>query len=245
MKRRLDNFLVERGDAETRAKARDAIRRGAVTVDGQVARKAGQSVDEANTISLAKDALAYVSRGGLKLAAALSHFSVAVAGRRALDVGASTGGFTDALLQNGAASVIAVDVGRNQLHPKLRRDHRVKAHDETDIRALLPTQCPQPVDIIVADVSFISLLAVLPAAIRYAAENADLIALIKPQFELGPGYLGKGGVVKDGVHHREAIEKVSTFLAALPDWHVDGVIRSPIAGGSGNVEFLIGAHREP
>jgi len=186
--------------------------------------------------------LPFVSRGGVKLRAALEAFGVRPAGRVALDVGASTGGFTDCLLQAGAARVYAVDSGTNQLAWKLRSDPRVIVHEQTSARILTAEHVPEPVDLIVCDASFISLPKVLERPLTFAAPDARLMALIKPQFEAGREEVGKGGVVRDPEVHQRVCAAVSDWIAGL-DWTVDGLVTSPITGPEGNVEFLIAAHR--
>lgn len=237
---RLDKLLLERGLVPTRARARDLILRGAVTVGGTVERKPGAAVAPAAAIALS-EAADYVSRGGLKLAEALAAFGFDPAGRTALDVGASTGGFTEVLLQGGAAHVYAVDVGHGQLHPRLKEDRRVTALEGQDARSLSAEQIGEPVSAIVADVSFISLEKALPAALGLAAPGAWLVALVKPQFEAGRDAIGKGGIVRDAAVRDAQGEKVAAWLGAIAGWEVLGVIPSPIEGGSGNQEFLLGA----
>jgi 23S rRNA (cytidine1920-2'-O)/16S rRNA (cytidine1409-2'-O)-methyltransferase len=238
-KKRLDQVLVEKGFAPTRSKAADLIRLGAVSVGGVAVLKPGAPVAPDASLSVSLDASPYVSRGGLKLVAALDAFGLG--GRIALDVGASTGGFTDVLLARGAARVFAVDVGRGQLHAKLRTDPRVVALETTDARSLGPELIPGPVTAIVADVSFISLTQALPAALALAAPGAWLVALIKPQFEAGREAVGKGGVVREASDRAKAVARVRDFIEGQLGWVVTGEMPSPILGGSGNEEFLIGA----
>ena len=185
----------------------------------------------------------WVSRGGIKLAHGLDHFHVDPAGRICLDIGASTGGFTDVLLQRGAARVYAVDVGYGQLATKLREDPRVVLRERVNARNLTRAEVPEPVELIVCDASFIGLRTVLPAALALAAPRAILIALIKPQFEVGKGRVGKHGVVRDPALHREVCEAIAAWLGEQPGWHVEGVAESPIRGPEGNVEFLICARK--
>lgn len=225
----------------TRSRARDLILRGAVRVDGAVLTKPGALVAEDAPIALSEPS-DYVSRGGLKLARALDAFGFDPEGRVALDLGASTGGFTEVLLDRGAAHVFAVDVGTGQLHPRLRGDPRVTALEGQDARALTAREVPQPVTAIVADVSFISLEKVLPAALALAAPGAWLVALVKPQFEAGRAAVGKGGVVRDAAVREAQAARIAAWIGGLSGWHVDGVVASPIEGGSGNQEFLVGAH---
>ena len=242
-RQRLDVALTARGLVRSRAEARRAIEAGLVSIDGRIAAKASEPVGDDDTIVLGGPAHPYVSRGGLKLAHALDHFAIAVAGRLALDVGASTGGFTDVLLRRGACRVYAVDVGHGQLDPGLRNDPRVVPLERLNVRAIEPTHVPEPVEIIVCDVSFIGLRLALPAALALAAPGADLVALIKPQFEVGPSGVGKGGIVRDASLHRAACETIRDWLAAQPGWTVRGIVDSPIEGGDGNREFLIAARR--
>jgi 23S rRNA (cytidine1920-2'-O)/16S rRNA (cytidine1409-2'-O)-methyltransferase len=241
---RLDKEIVARGLAPSRSRAQDLIRRGLVAVDGIAALKPGAEVPAGAEIRIAGSAGDAVSRGGVKLAAALDYFRLQPEGRVALDVGASTGGFTEALLRRGAARVYAVDVGHGQLHSRLKQDARVVALEGCDARRLDRTLVPEPVGAVVADVSFISLTKALPAALALAAPGAWLAALIKPQFEAGPAAVGKGGIVRDPADRERAVATVEAWFAGLAAWRVLGVIPSPIAGGSGNVEFLLGAVRD-
>ena len=241
MRKRLDILLVERGLLDSRAKAQAAIEAGRVRVDGRAAVKAGELVEEDAALA-AEPAHPWVSRAALKLDHALGLWPVAVEGRTVLDVGASTGGFTEVCLARGAARVFAVDVGRGQLHARLAADPRVVALEATDARALDQALIPEPVQLIVCDASFIGLAKVLPAALRLAAEGADLIALVKPQFEVGPGRVGKGGVVKDPAARAEALEGALAFVRG-EGWSVRGSAESPIAGGDGNLEHLLWASR--
>jgi 23S rRNA (cytidine1920-2'-O)/16S rRNA (cytidine1409-2'-O)-methyltransferase len=240
-KSRLDQVLVDRGLAPTRSQARDLVKRGCVRVDGAAATKAGLAVDAAAAVEVEDGAQPYVSRGGLKLAAALAAFGFEARGLTALDIGASTGGFTHVLLDQGAQRVYAIDVGRGQLHPAIAGDARVVALEGQDVRALDATMISEPPQAIVADVSFISLTQALPAAMALAAPSAWLVALIKPQFEAGRAEIGKGGVVRDEGSRAKAVEKVRLWLGGMPGWRVAGVVPSPISGGAGNIEFLIGA----
>jgi 23S rRNA (cytidine1920-2'-O)/16S rRNA (cytidine1409-2'-O)-methyltransferase len=241
---RLDQLLVSRGLAPTRSRARDLIARGCVAVDGVTAAKAGQSTDDSADVVVTEEQSGRISRGGLKLAAALDAFDLAAEGRVALDIGASTGGFTDTLLQRGARRVYAVDVGRGQLHPSLGNDPRVVSLEAVDARSLSSELVPEPVDAVVADVSFISLTKVLAAPLALARDEAWLIALIKPQFEAGRLAVGKGGIVRSAEDRTRAIEIVRSWLAGRPGWTVVGVIPSPIPGGAGNEESLIGAIKD-
>ncbi len=219
-KRRADQLLVEQGLAETRARAQALILAGLVSADDP-----------------------WVSRGGVKLAFALDHFTIDVSGATALDIGASTGGFTDVLLMKGAARVHAVDVGRGQLAWKLRQDPRVIVHEGMNARYLTRAAIPDPIDLIACDASFIGLATVLPAPLALTAERALLVALIKPQFEAGPKDVGKGGVVRDPAMHDAVCQRVSAWISAQPGWTVVGIAESPIQGPAGNREFLIYARR--
>ena len=246
---RLDQRLVALGLVATRSKARDLVVRGAVLVDGAACLKPGQLVGPRATVSLA-DTLddgelptgaAHVSRGALKLLAALDRFSVSPAGRIALDIGASTGGFTQVLLERGAARVYAVDVGREQLAPIVRDDPRVSVLDRQDARTLDRALVPEVPGFITADVSFISLTRALPAVLALAAPDAVLVALVKPQFEAGRAAIGKSGIVKSREARAKALDNVTAWLSAQPGWRVLGTMTSPITGKGGNVEYLIAA----
>ncbi|WP_036283738.1 TlyA family RNA methyltransferase [Methylocystis sp. ATCC 49242] len=239
--KRADAALHERGFFESRAKAREAIEAGLVTVNGRVVTKPSAPIaDDAEIVAAAP--YPWVSRGGVKLAHALDAFGVDVADRFCLDVGASTGGFTDVLLSRGARHVVAVDVGRDQLHERLRRDPRVTSLEAQDARNLTPAQLGESPSLVVMDASFISLSALLPHALSLAAPAADLVALIKPQFEAGRGAVKKG-VVRDEKIHAEVCSRVRTEIEAL-GWRSLGVVASPIEGGDGNREFLIHAARK-
>jgi 23S rRNA (cytidine1920-2'-O)/16S rRNA (cytidine1409-2'-O)-methyltransferase len=239
-RKRADVALVERGLFTSRARAQAAIAAGQVTANGVVLRKPSDTVADDARIVAAPDH-PWVSRGGLKLVAALDHFGFDPAGRVCLDAGASTGGFTDVLLARGARRVHAIDVGQGQLHARLRDNPAVVSLEQTDIRALDPARLAEPPDFVTVDVSFISLKLVLPALDRLVARPAQLIALIKPQFEAGRTHVKKG-IVRDPAVHAAVREDVAAF-AALLGWSVAGVILSPIAGGDGNREFLLGARR--
>jgi len=238
---RLDVLVAARGLAATRAQARDLIRRGGIVVDGKTAGKPGQIVGKNAQIVIAKGTQQFVSRAGIKLAAALEHFGFNAKHRVALDIGAATGGFTQVLLQAGAERVYAVDVGRAQLHDDLRSDPRVISLESCDARKLTADMVPEPVSIIVADTSFISLTLVLPPALRFASCDAWLIALIKPQFEAGRAALGKGGIVREQDDRERAISRVTTCVSDQPGWTCLDVIASPITGSGGNQEYLLGA----
>ena len=238
LRERADRLLVARGLFDSRARAQAAIAAGRVTADGILVRKASDTIPAAAVIA-AEPEHPYVSRGGLKLAAALDHFGLDVAGRICLDVGASTGGFTDVLLERGAARVYAVDVGRNQLHPRLQSRADVVSLEQTDIRKL--GALPQAASVAAIDVSFISLKLVLPAAARLLAAEAAMLALIKPQFEAGPR-AAKKGIVRDAAVHAAVCADIAAFITSL-GWRVGGVVPSAILGGDGNREFFIEAAR--
>ncbi len=237
MRTRLDLEMTRRGLAESREGAQRLIMAGKVRVNSRPASKADLKVDAETDIAVVGAASEYASRGGYKLAAAIDHFQVEVAGRRALDVGASTGGFTDVLLQRGATSVVALDVGYGQLAEKLRRDPRVVVMDRTNIRHVAPADLPYAPDLIVIDTSFISLRLVLPAVIDLAAPRAVIIGLVKPQFEVGKGKVGKGGIVRDAALRTEAVDGILAF-AREAGLEVVGSIESPIQGAAGNLEYL-------
>jgi len=242
-KRRADQLLVEQGLAESRAKAQALILAGLVSIAGRRVDKPGTPLAEDAELTLAGRDHPWVSRGGVKLAFALDHFAIDPAGVIALDIGASTGGFTDVLLANGAARVHAVDVGRGQLAWKLRQDPRVVVHEGVNARYLSRAEIAEPIELVTCDASFIGLGTLLPAALALTAENAALVALIKPQFEAGPGDVGKGGVVRDPAIHRAVCERVAAWIGAQSGWHVVGIADSPITGPAGNREFLIYARR--
>jgi 23S rRNA (cytidine1920-2'-O)/16S rRNA (cytidine1409-2'-O)-methyltransferase len=242
-KRRLDALLVERGLAESRARAQALVLAGLVWSGDKRLDKPGLGLAADTPLELRGREHPWVSRGGVKLAHALDHFAIAADNAVALDIGASTGGFTDVLLARGARRVYAVDVGHGQLAWKLRQDPRVVVLERRNARHLTRDDIPEPPDLIVCDASFISLTIVLPAALALAAPEARLVALIKPQFEVGKGRVGKGGVVRDPALHREVCEHVAAWLSAQPGWEVVGLTESPIRGPEGNVEFLIHARR--
>ena len=237
---RADRLLVERGFFDSRAKAQAAIEAGLVQANGATVRKASVEVARDAAIE-ATPAHPYVSRGGVKLKAALDHFAIDPKGRTCLDVGASTGGFTQVLIARGALRVYAVDVGKAQLHAALRGRPEIVSLEETDIRKLSAAVFAEPPSLVTIDVSFISLKQVLPAASALAAPAATLVALIKPQFEAGRERVKKG-VVRDAAVHQAVCDDIAASIAAL-GWRVSGVIPSPIAGGDGNAEFLLGATR--
>ena len=237
-KERLDKLILDRGLAPSRERARALIMAGHVVVSDHVADKAGQLVSVDAEIRLRGEILPFVSRGGLKLQKALDEFALDVSGLVVLDVGASTGGFTDCLLQRGARRVFAVDVGYGQLAWKLRTDERVMNLEKTNIRHLEPGKLPEVPDMAVIDASFISLDKVLPNTIRLIKDDGSIIALVKPQFEVGRGEVGKGGVVRDEKKHREVIISIRSLVENL-GFEVRGETESPILGPKGNREFLI------
>jgi 23S rRNA (cytidine1920-2'-O)/16S rRNA (cytidine1409-2'-O)-methyltransferase len=239
LKSRLDVALVARGLAPTRERAQALILAGRVAVDGRPATKAGQPVSDDAALAVAEPPHPYVSRGGVKLAAALDHFGIDPAGKTCLDVGASTGGFTDCLLQRGAARVYAVDVGHGQLDARLRADPRVVVREKVNARSLSEADVPERVEIAVVDVSFISLRLVLPAMAARVAPGGAIVALVKPQFEAGRGEVPRGGVVRSEATRRRVVEEVAEAGRAL-GLGVLGVAPSPIAGARGNAEFLLG-----
>lgn len=232
---------MRRGLADSRAKAQALILAGLVFAGERRLDKPGQTVAEDLDVTVRGPQHPYVSRGGLKLAHGLDYFGLDPAGRIAVDVGASTGGFTDVLLRRGAAKVYAVDVGHGQLAWSLRQDPRVVVMEKTNARALDGTLIADPIGAIVCDASFIGLRTVLPAALGLAATGAFLVALIKPQFEVGPDQVGKGGIVRDETAREAARDAIVDWLAALPGWRVLDTTESPITGADGNVEYLIGA----
>ncbi|MBO1678289.1 TlyA family RNA methyltransferase [Bittarella massiliensis (ex Durand et al. 2017)] len=238
MKKRLDVYLTEQGLAETRQKAQAYIMAGDVYINGQKADKAGDTVKEGDAVELRGAKLPYVSRGGLKLEKAMSAFPISLKGKICMDVGASTGGFTDCMLQNGAQKVYAVDVGYGQLAWKLRSDERVVNLERQNIRYLTGEQVPDALHFVSVDVSFISLSHVLPVIWRFLAPGGQAVCLIKPQFEAGREKVGKKGVVRDPNTHREVIERVIS-LAGESRFAVKGIDFSPVKGPEGNIEYLI------
>lgn len=242
MAQRADLVLVERGLFESRAKARAAIEAGLVKVDGVALKKPSEPVRDDAQIE-AQAPHPWVSRAGLKLVGGLDHFGTQAQGRICMDVGSSTGGFTQVLLSRGAIKVYAVDVGREQLHATLRKDPRVVVMESTDGRHLTRALVPDAPSLIVCDASFISLQLVLPVPLSLAAEGAELIALIKPQFEAGPERVKKG-IVRDAAVHDEVCNTIRTFIEAQ-GWRVSGITPSPIEGGDGNREFLLHATKAP
>ncbi len=238
MKKRLDVELVDRGLVQSRERAKVVIMEGLVYVNGQKSDKAGTPVKEDDRIEVRGETLRYVSRGGKKLEKAMQVFPIVLEGCTCMDIGASTGGFTDCMLQNGAVKVYAVDVGYGQLAWSLRTDERVVNLERTNIRYITEEQVPQPVDFISVDVSFISLTLVLPVAHRLLKDGAQMVCLVKPQFEAGKDKVGKKGVVRDPQIHREVIRKVIDCAAELGFW-VRGLDFSPIKGPEGNIEYLL------
>ena len=243
MKERADKLLVDRGLVNTRAKAQALILAGLVFTGTQRVEKAGQTIAADAPLTLKGQDHPWVSRGGLKLAHGLQYFELDPSGLVAIDVGASTGGFTDVLLSAGAAKVYAVDVGHGQLAWKLRTDPRVVVLEKTNARHLTAAQIPEPVDAVVCDASFIGLETVLPAPLALTKSQAWAVALIKPQFEAGRENVGKGGVVRDPDLHRAVCQRIEAWFAGLPGWRVIGIVESPILGPEGNKEFLIGARK--
>ena len=242
MKRvRADQLLLARGYFESRSRAKAAIEAGLVTADGETVRKASQEILDASVIE-AEAPHPYVSRGGLKLAHALDHFDVPVEGKICLDVGASTGGFSDVLMKRGAAKIYAVDTGRNQFHRSLRTAPEIVLMEGSDIRSLPVENIADPVEVTVIDVSFISLSLVLPRSLAFSAPGAALIALVKPQFEVGRANIGKGGIVKDETLYAPLCDRLAAEITQM-GWSVMGVIPSIIEGGDGNREFVLAACR--
>jgi 23S rRNA (cytidine1920-2'-O)/16S rRNA (cytidine1409-2'-O)-methyltransferase len=239
-RKRADVLLVERGLFESRARARAAIEAGLVLADGKVVAKPSDAIAPDAALS-AEPAHPYVSRGGVKLAGALEHYPIDVEGHVCLDVGASTGGFTEVLLANGASLVFAIDVGHGQLHPSLHDHPKIMSMEGTDIRSLEGKRLPARPDVVTIDVSFISLKAVLPVALSLAAAPMHLLALIKPQFE-APGKHGKGGIIRDDAVHQQVCDDIAAFAASLGCTDVK-VFASAIKGGDGNSEYFLGARR--
>ncbi|GAA0767648.1 23S rRNA (cytidine1920-2'-O)/16S rRNA (cytidine1409-2'-O)-methyltransferase [Erythromicrobium ramosum] len=241
-KRRVDQLLVERGLAESRARAQALVMAGLVFIGDNKVDKPGQQVADDIAITVRGRDHPWVSRGGIKLAHAIEHFGLDPAGATAMDIGSSTGGFTDVLLTHGAEHVFAVDSGTNQLAWRLREDPRVTVLEQTSARILTPTLIDRPCNWVVCDASFISLAKVLDVPLRLAATPCQLVALIKPQFEVGREEVGKGGVVRDPALHARVCEDVRGWIEGL-GWVVQGIVVSPITGPQGNVEFLIAARR--
>jgi len=243
MRERLDQVLVRRGLAKSRSRARDLVLRGAVRADGMIAEKPGQLVEPDVPLHVDAEANAHVARSGAKLVAGLREFAFSAEGRVALDVGASTGGFTQVLLESGAARVYAVDVGQGQLDAALNADRRVISLEGHDVRRLSVAEVPDRVTAIVLDVSFISLAQVLPAALSFATGGCWLVGLIKPQFEVGREALGKRGIVRDEAAVTESLTRIQHVLTER-GWRVLGTLPSPLPGKKGNAEYLIGAQRD-
>ncbi|MBB6123154.1 TlyA family RNA methyltransferase [Sphingobium subterraneum] len=239
-KMRVDQMLVDRGLVESRARAQALIMAGLVFSGDRKIDKPGQQLPDDTQLDVRGRDHPWVSRGGIKLAHGLDHFGWDVTGAVAMDVGSSTGGFTDVLLHHGAARVYAVDSGTNQLAWKLRNDARVVVHEQTSARILTAAHIPEPIDVIVCDASFIGLAKVLDRPLSFAAPDARLLALIKPQFEAGRDEVGKGGVVRDPAVHDRVCADVSHWLMQA-GWRVEGIVPSPITGPEGNIEFLVGA----
>jgi 23S rRNA (cytidine1920-2'-O)/16S rRNA (cytidine1409-2'-O)-methyltransferase len=244
-RQRLDQLLVVRGLAESRSRAQALIAAGKVRANRRPADKPGRLVAADTALELVEAEHPWVSRGGLKLSAALDHFEIDPKDAVTLDIGASTGGFTDVLLSRGAARVYAVDAGHGQLAEKLRHDPRVVVLEHQNARNLTRAEIPEPVTLITCDASFIGLETILPAPLALAAPDAILVALIKPQFEVGPGRVGKGGIVRDPALHAECCTRIRDWLAGLAGWQVLGLIDSPVTGSDGNREFLIAARYRP
>jgi 23S rRNA (cytidine1920-2'-O)/16S rRNA (cytidine1409-2'-O)-methyltransferase len=234
--RRLDQLLLDRGLVESREKARALILAGQVLVNGQRVDKAGRAVAEDSRVELLEQPR-YVSRGGLKLEAALQHFGIQVTGKTCIDIGSSTGGFTDCLLQHGAARVYAIDVGTSQLDWKLRNDSRVVVREQVNARYLKPEDFPEKFDLAVCDVSFISITMILPVLAKLLAADAEMVILVKPQFELERHQVGKGGIIRDPELHRAACRRVEEAVRLL-GFRTD-LIPSPLLGAEGNQEFLL------
>ncbi len=242
-KQRADVALVERGLVESRARAQALIMAGKVFAGERKLAKAGEAIAEDQALEVRGQDHPWVSRGGLKLAHALAHFGLDPAGLVCLDIGASTGGFTDVLLQHGAARVYAVDVGHGQLAWKLRSDPRVVVLERTNARTLTAEQVPEPVGLLVCDASFIGLQVLLPAPLALTGPRAVLAVLIKPQFEVGRERVGKGGVVRDPALHEEVCARIAAWVNAQAGWQVEGIVESPIIGPEGNKEFLLVARK--
>ena len=240
---RLDAWLVERGHFESRARAQAAIKAGLVRLNNAVIQKPSQKVASDDSIDVVGDVHPFVSRGGVKLQAALRAFDVDPAGLICLDLGASTGGFTDLLLREGALKIYAVDVGIGQLHSSIASDPRVINLEKTHVDRLDRSLVPDDIQLMVCDVSFISLKRALPNVLSLAAPVARLIALVKPQFEVGPSNIGKGGIVKPGTDLDAIPQEIGAWIDAQPKWNFDRFMDSPIAGGDGNREFLLAASR--
>lgn len=241
--RRLDEALVSRGLVQSRARARDAVLRGSVRVNGEAARKPSQMIVDGDALSLADDSAHYVSRAALKLLRSFEAFPIDPKGKSCVDLGASTGGFTQVLLERGARHVTAIDVGHGQMVPALAQDPRVTLKEGLNARNVTAGDVPEDVALIVSDVSFISLRVALPPLLALVRPGTELVALIKPQFEVGRQGVGKGGVVRDPLLHAETCTAISEFLVAS-GWTVLGLVPSPVEGGDGNREFLVAARKD-
>jgi 23S rRNA (cytidine1920-2'-O)/16S rRNA (cytidine1409-2'-O)-methyltransferase len=240
-KQRADQLLLVLGVFDSRAKAQAAIMAGLVSADGEIVRKPSQDI-AVNAKILAQSPHPFVSRGGVKLAHAMQHFNVSAAGKICIDIGASTGGFCDVLLRDGAGHIYAVDTGREQFHYSLRTHPKITLMEGQDARSLTHTQIDNPIELVVIDVSFISLSLVLPFALQFCADQAILIALIKPQFEVGKANIGKGGIVKNETLYESVFDRITAQLREL-GWQPSDIIASPVTGGDGNREFLIAAKK--
>jgi 23S rRNA (cytidine1920-2'-O)/16S rRNA (cytidine1409-2'-O)-methyltransferase len=238
MKQRLDKIIVDKGFAASRERARALIMEGKVLVNGIPVTKAGSMLSPDISVTVAGEDIPYVSRGGLKLEAALRHFNISAAGKIAMDVGSSTGGFTDCLLQHGTIKVYCIDVGYGQLAWKLRQDPRVVLIERTNIRYLEKEKIPDPIVLATIDASFISLSKVMPRVLEFLIPNGEVIALIKPQFEAEKGEVGKGGIIRDAAKREKIVEKVKGEMESL-GLSITGILQSPIAGQKGNIEYLI------
>ncbi len=240
---RLDHLLTAKGLVPSRARARDAILRGHVTVNGEKALKPSLNVGDGDALAVTDPAAGYVARSALKLVAALDHFGFDPTGRHAVDIGASTGGFTQVLLERGASHVVAIDVGHDQMAPVLAADPRVTSLEGLNVRDVTAARIGTPIEALVSDVSFISQKLALPPALALCAPGAFAVVLAKPQFEVGPAHIGKGGLVRGSTIAAAAVAELADWLGNQPGWHVMGTIASPILGGDGNHESLIGAVR--
>ncbi|BCB97189.1 TlyA family rRNA (cytidine-2'-O)-methyltransferase [Dissulfurispira thermophila] len=238
MKSRLDKILVDRGIVQSRERAQALIMEGRIFVEGIPITKSGVMVEDSAAIEVRGEDIHYVSRGGIKLEAAIKHFNISMEEKIAMDIGSSTGGFTDCMLQHGVKKVYCIDVGYGQLAWKLRNDPRVILIERTNIRYLGREKIPDEIDIATVDVSFISLIKVIPNVLEFMKENGEIIALIKPQFEVGKGEVGKGGIVKDETKRLKTVERVRENLESL-GLQTIGVMQSPISGQKGNIEYFI------
>lgn len=242
-KERLDKVIVDSGIVKSRERAKALIMAGSVFVDGKLESKAGTLIDISASVVVKESDIPFVSRGGVKLAGALDYFAVSPSGKIIMDIGSSTGGFTDCVLKRGAAKVYAIDVGYGQLDWSLRNDTRVMLHEKTNIRYFEPDRIPQPIDLAVIDVSFISLTQVLPRVLDFLASEGEVLALVKPQFEVGREMVEKGGVIKNEANRRAAVQKVTDFAEAA-GFIVTGDYESPLPGQKGNREYFIHLRRK-